>query len=177
MLLEAGESTQAAEFDEQQVDPAFERANEALAELSGRVAARAGRAGVLSDAGVLVTVLLSLALTTVVQSRRKRAEVRRQAERRSEARHRALIDQSADLLLVVDRAGVARFLSPSAQRLLRSRAGTAADAAAVHLPEVVDPADRARRSAALADTTSAPAAPFEVRIAGDHDLRTYEVSV
>lgn len=52
-LLQAGQLEEAADFDEQQVDPAFERAHEALAEVAGQVSARADRARVLSDAGVL----------------------------------------------------------------------------------------------------------------------------
>ena len=180
-LLEAGDFAEAAEFDEQQVDPRFERANEALAELTGRVSARANRASLLSDVGVLVTVLLSVALTTVVQGRRKRAELRQQAERRSEARYRALIDQSADLVMVVDRAGVARFLSPSAERLLgspdRTGAETKENPAVVDLLGVVHPDDHAHLLAALNDDTGVTVAPFEVRITTDHDVRTFEVSV
>ncbi len=151
-LLAAGEAEEAEEFDEAEVDPAFEAALDELREHSGHVSAAASRARTLSDAGVLLTVVLSLALTAGVQSRRRRAEVRREAERRSEARYRALIDQSSDLVLVTDRAGVAGYLSPSAERLLRNSPGTP-----VELAQLVHPADQ------LADRPRCSRSPLSAR--------------
>ncbi len=85
------------------MDPAFDAAMETLQDEGAEISAAAGQARTPSDAAVLLTVVLSLALTAGVQNRRKRAEVRREAERRSEARYRALIDQSSDLVVVTDR--------------------------------------------------------------------------
>jgi diguanylate cyclase (GGDEF)-like protein len=180
-LLEAGQAQQATAFDETEVDPAFERAMEDLDEDAGEAVRRAGYARTASDGGLLLTVLLSVGLTTVVQGRRRRADVRRQAERRSEARYRALIDQSTDLVLVTDRAGSTSFLSPSAVRLLVAGdpdrpAGGAGDDA-VDLLSAVDPADRDRLRAALQQAAPGIGATVEVRIAGAAGIRTFELSV
>ena len=171
VLLAAGEDEEAEEVDEAEVDPAFDTAVEALQEEGAEMAAAAARAGRLSDAGVLLTVVLSLALTALVQSRRRRADVRREAERRSEARYRALVDQSSDLVLVTDRAGRAGYLSPSAERLLR-RSG-----AEVQLPQLVLPQDAPALTAALAQVGPERAVALEVRVPTSSGARTYELSV
>ena len=179
-LLQAGELQEAAEFDEEQVDPAFERTREALGEVAGLVSARADRSRQLSDAGVLLTVLLSLSLTTLVQSRRRRADVQRHAERRGEARYRALVDQSSDLVVVIDRAGLAGYLSPSAERLLASHDSPSlpqGTAGPVDVLARVLPADRDRLAAALAAATPGHGSALEVRIPGRQGARTFEVSV
>ena len=180
-LLEADEDSEAEEFDEEQVDPAFERAQEALAEQAERVSVRADRARSLSDYGMLVTVLLSLALTTVVQSRRRRAEVGRGVERRSEARYRALVDQSTELVLVTDRDGVVSFLSPAAERLLAvgdpGSVPTDPGRGRLDLLAAVEEPDRLRLAAALRDAAPGSISVIEVRIAGGEGVRTFEMSV
>ena len=179
-LLQTGGLEEAAEYDEQQVDPAFERANEALTEAAWQVSDQADRARRLSDAGVMVTVLLSLGLTTLVQGRRQRAEVQRRAERRSEARYRALIDQSSDLVVVAERAGVASYLSPSAERLLVGDDDPCLpdrQAGPVDLLAHVLPADRDRLAVALATAAPGHGAALEVRITGRDGVRTFEMSV
>ena len=171
-LLAAGQAEEAEEVDETEVDPAFDAVLESLQEEGHEVSAAAARARTWSDAGVLLTVVLSLALTAGVQSRRKRAEVRRDAERQSEARYRALIDQSSDLVLVCDRAGRARYLSPSADRLLR-----AGPAAPVDLVPLAHPADEAALTGALQHVTAERPVSLELRLQSSAGLRTYELSV
>jgi len=181
-LLSAAQPQEAEALDEQQVDPAFEHLRNDLANDAGKLSGRAARARRFSDVGLLVTVLLALGLTAVVQSRRKRAEVRRQAERAGEARYRALIDQSADLVLVTDRTGVVRFVSPSAQRLLaptaldRPKPSGAADAA-VDLIAAVAPTDRVGLLAALQAATPGEGSSVEVRVPRPDGTRTFEVTV
>ena len=170
-LAAAGDLRAARAHDEATVDPAFASAMAALEEHALEVAAAADRARRFSDVGVLATVLLALTLTTVVQSRRQRAEVRQHAERLSEARYRALIDQSADLVLVADRGGRASYLSPSAERLLGPRSG------AVELLSVVEPQDRARLAAVLHGAAPGSAHATEVNIVSAAGRRTFELSV
>jgi len=173
-LLAAGELEEAEEFDEAEVDPAFEAALEALTERGAEISADAARARQLSDAGVVLTVVLSLVLTAVVQSRRRRAEVRRQAERRSEVRYRALVDRSTDLVVVTDRAGNASYLSPSAERLFDRclESGPVID-----LSEVTHPEDRPVLAVALAAVDSPGGVPLEIRLRAERGWRTFELSV
>ena len=175
-LLAAGREVAAEEYDEAHVDPAFEAALEDLEDHGAEVSALAARARATSDAGVVLTVALSLAVTALVQSRRRRAEARRTAERRSEARYRSLVDQSEDLVVVTDRSGRARYLSPSAERLF----DLPADSGPLDLAQVVHPEDAAALAAvvapaqALVEEGSAP--PVEVRFTGPRGWRVFEVS-
>ncbi|MEX5720859.1 putative bifunctional diguanylate cyclase/phosphodiesterase [Geodermatophilus maliterrae] len=173
-LLAAGELEEAEEFDEAEVDPAYAAALEVLTEYGKDISADAARARSLSSTGLVLTVVLSLVLTAVVQSRRKRAEVRRQAERRSEARYRALVDRSSDLVVVTDRTGTAGYLSPSAERLFDR---SLASGPALDLSEVTHPQDRPVLAAALAAGGAAEGAPLEIRLRAGLGWRTFEVSV
>lgn len=173
-LLAAGELEEAEEFDEAEVDPAFEAALEALTEHGEEISADAARARWLSSAGLVLTVVLSLVLTAVVQSRRKRADVQRRAERDSEARYRALVDRSSDLVVVTDRNGHASYLSPSAERLFDRDPGSGT---AIDLSELTHPQDRPVLAAALSAVESPVGAPSEIRLRAEHGWRAFEVSV
>ena len=174
-LLAAGQVAQAAEHDEEEVDPAFEAALDALVEFGGELAVDAATASRLGDAGVVLVVVLSLGLTTLVQSRRNRAEVQRRAERRSEARYRALVDRSADVVAVTDRSGNVSYLSPFAERLFGR--GPASDPVGVDLAEVTHPQDRPVLAAVLAAGGRTDGAPVEIRLRAAQTWRTFEVSV
>jgi diguanylate cyclase (GGDEF)-like protein/PAS domain S-box-containing protein len=104
-----------------------------------------------------------------------------QAERRSEARYRALIDQSSDLVVVVDRDGRADFLSPSAERLLAPREDTASGGLAQNDPfdfvTAVDPKDRAHFTTALQAAVPGRMSGGEFRIGGKHGISTFEMTV
>jgi diguanylate cyclase (GGDEF)-like protein len=184
-LLGLGRTREALTFDQTQVDPMFVQAKTLLDAQTALLSAQAQQAQRLGDAGVLLTVLLSLILVSVVQSRRRRLEVRNQAVQQSEARYRTLIDQSSDLVLVVDRAGRASFASPSAERLLASdaqdpRFGPARDPAAagpVDFVGAVDPTDRARLSAALQTAVSGSRSIGEFRLNGRHGIATFELTM
>ncbi|MEP7035531.1 MAG: EAL domain-containing protein [Dermatophilaceae bacterium] len=124
-------------------------------------------------------LLLGFAGAHLRASRRCQVEGRR---RQIEARYRALIDQSSDLVLVVDRAGRADFLSPSAERLLASHEPdpvTSFDTASapVDFTNVVDPPDRARFSAALHAAVPGFMSAGEFRITCRDGVSTFEMSV
>ena len=155
-MLEHGRILEALRLDQTRVDPMFGQVTRLLDAQTAQLTSQAQQAQRLSDAGILLTVLLSLLLVSVVQSRRRRLEVRNQAVRASEARYRTLIDQSRDLVLVVDRAGQVSFASPSAERLLACddqgpHLGTTRDThmGPIDFVGAVEPPDRARLSAAL----------------------------
>jgi len=106
------------------------------------------------------------------------------AERQGDARYRTLIDQSSDLVMVVDRAGRAAFLSPSAERLLASPdkgpldgANAPVDAGSIDLVAAVDPQDRGRLFAALQAAAPGRMSAGEFRVTGKQGTSTFEVSV
>jgi len=179
-LLQAGKWEQAAEFDEAEVDPAFEQAAAVLAAEAAQVSAHTARALQYSNAGPAV-MLLAIVTVSVVQGRRRRLIVQREAERAGEARYRTLIDQSADLVLVSDRGGRCVFLSPAAERFLNGpeniAAGTTRYAVPFDLLSVVDPQDRSRVAARLHAVTPERGADLELRLIGGHGTRRFAASV
>jgi len=183
-LLADGDGKQALEVDQSRVDPAFQRAETLLDKETSRLGAKAERAQTNSDIGILVIVLLSLILASLVQSRRRRANVRDQAQRQSEARYRTLIDKSSDLVLVVDRSGLATFASPSAGRVLApagndqpAMAGAPPEAAPFDLLAAVDARDRSRLSAALQTAAGGSRPIGEYLLSGRHGNGTYELTL
>jgi diguanylate cyclase (GGDEF)-like protein len=186
-LIASGAKKEASEWDETQVDPAFNAVTTLLENQVGTLNLEAENAQKFGDLGVLLTVLLSLVMVSVVQSRRKRADVRSQAKQQSEARYRTLIDQSSDLVLVVDRSGRANYLSPSVERLLAPH-----DPNPVHLDDggeahldadpdafiaAVDPQDQARLSKVLETAIPGRVPAGEFRIAARRGISTFELTV
>jgi diguanylate cyclase (GGDEF)-like protein len=109
---------------------------------------------------------------------------RGQGERQRNARYRALVDQSSDLVLVVDRVGRTKFASPSVERLLAagdrnvSQVDCApADAALVDFVGALDPADRERFATTLQAVVPGRALAGEFRLNGKHGPATLEVTV
>jgi diguanylate cyclase (GGDEF)-like protein/PAS domain S-box-containing protein len=179
-LLGLGRTQAALTLDKTRVDPAFVQVTTVLSSQTERLAAQATKAQRLGDAGVLLTVLLSLLLVSVVQSRRRRLEVRDQAQRQSEARYRTLIDRSSDLVLVVDRAGLASFASPSAERMLGrtlTALGAPAKADRIDLVAGVDPLDRPRLLMALQTAGPDSTSIGEFRLLAAGGTATFELAV
>jgi diguanylate cyclase (GGDEF)-like protein len=183
-LLSLGKKQEAADFDETHVDPAFEQAAAVLESQAGQLESQAQKSQWLADAGVLLTVLLSLLLVSVLQNRRRWAEARSQAKQQNEARNRTLIDQSSDLVLVVDRAGRADFLSPSVERLLAlhdqdhlTTAHTVATTVPVDFIAAVDLRDRARLAEVLQAAAPGRMSAGEFRITGRQGTSTFEFFV
>jgi diguanylate cyclase (GGDEF)-like protein len=153
--------------------------------LSTLVSLNLGRPQKYGNLGVLLnTVLLFFLLGSLAQAVRKTAQASSRAKLQSEARYRALIDRSADLVAVLDREGRASLVSPSVERLLAPLervSPTAAAARAGGAPfdfiSVVDPADRERFLAAL--QTAAPGAlpAGEFRLNGRAGTGIFEVLV
>ena len=183
LLLSLNAQKQALAFDNDQVDPAFEHLLPVFQDQAQQLAKRAQKAQLFSDLGMLLTVVLSLIFVSVLQNRRKRAELRYQARQQSDAHYRTLIEASSDLVLVVDRAGRVDFISPSVERLFASNqidpSGTPApaDAGGVNLIAIVDPQDRAPLSTALLSAAPAGATDIELHITGEHGVRTFGVSI
>ena len=130
---------------------------------------------------VAATVLAALLLLGFAGFARRAS---RRAEQQGEARYRALIDQSSDLVLVTDRAGRADFLSPSVERLFTHDAddhpvdtGERKGTAPFDLVATVDPEDRARFYMVLQTAGPDEIATGEYRINSRHGTSTYEISV
>jgi len=118
-LVANGNPAAARLHDAGAVDPAFQSALLSLRSYTREVGAGVERAQRLSDATFVFAVVLFVG-ASAVQGRRRLSEVQRQQELRSDARYRAIVDQSTDIVVVADRHGQARYLSPSAERLLGS---------------------------------------------------------
>jgi diguanylate cyclase (GGDEF)-like protein len=196
-LLASGQAAEAEAFDKAQVDPEFGKVAVFLEQERTRLQKQAQKDQKDGDLGVVLTVLLSLILGSLVQSVRKRGEVSRRTRHQSETRYRALIDQSADLVAVVDRAGRATLVSPSVERLLSPQASNATDtpgaadasgtsdrsgapppeAGSVDFISLLDPEDRERFSAVLQTATPGTLSAGEFRLNGRKGTGTYEVFV
>jgi diguanylate cyclase (GGDEF)-like protein len=103
---------------------------------------------------------------------------------RDKARFRALVDQSSDLVLVVDRVGRTMLVSPSVEGLLaagdRSHsqdACAAANAAPVDFVGALHPADRERFAATLQAAVPGRELAGDFRLAGRHGPLTLQVTV
>ena len=151
-LLVSGQTAEAAEFDESRVDPAFSAVELAWTQAAARLDRRATVMRWISDLGVLLIVLLALGMTARIQHRRRIADARRSVERASEARYRALIEQSSDVVLVTDRAGRVSFTSPAVERLLADRDGPRD---LQNVTDVAHPADHSTLLSMLEATASA----------------------
>jgi diguanylate cyclase (GGDEF)-like protein/PAS domain S-box-containing protein len=183
-LISTGDQQKALKFDETGVDPAFGDVEGLVASQTEQMESTASRTQRLSDAGVLLTVLLSMILVSVVQGRRRRMEVRQQSEKESETRYRSLIDQSADLVLVVDRSGRADFVSPSVERLLAHPSPESllvghppSDNGSAEFITRLDPQDRTRLMTALQVAHPVSTYVGEFDISGKDGTRTFEVFV
>ena len=191
-LIALGQKEEAAELDETQVDPAYDHALSLLEGQAEQLEEQAKTTQQYGDIGMLATVLLSLILVSVVQNSRKRSALRSEAKHLGEARYRTLIDQSSDLVLVVDRTGHADFVSPSVERLLSSleKDGQPTtrppDNASDYLPAragsldfaaVLDPLDRERFATALQSAAPDRMSTGEFRMTGREDTSTFEMTV
>jgi len=112
----------------------------------------------------------------------QRASHRR--ESRGQARYRALINKSSDLVLVVNRQGRATYVSPSVERLLasqdhdgRTSPRTASDPGLVDFVAALDPADRPGFSTILAGAARGDMSTGEFRVNGGNGTATFEMTV
>jgi diguanylate cyclase (GGDEF)-like protein len=107
------------------------------------------------------------------------------SEREGEARYRALINQSSDLVAVLDRSGQATYLSPSVDRLLAPQgqhlakgSGQPGEVSELDFVTAVDPVDRAQFSLALQAAVPGHMSAGEFRLRGDSGSSfTYEMTL
>jgi diguanylate cyclase (GGDEF)-like protein/PAS domain S-box-containing protein len=115
----------------------------------------------LAEGAILVTLLVVLRqLTAVRENARMVAET---AARDNEARFRALVQHSSDVMAIADQWGVLRFVSPSVTRLFGYQPD---ELEGTSLVSLLHPADTARAAAALTATSplGTVTAPSEWRI-------------
>ena len=183
--LATGRITRPDQFSASAVDPNLAAAEQALTGYERQISDKAARARVFSDLGILLTVALSLMLTVGVQRRLRLLELRRQSDRRSGARYRTLVDQSADIAVITAPDGTVQYLSPAAENLL----GPHLVESGADLADSLHPADRELLAALLATTLGSdqPSARLELRVQAigpaltnpddEPDWRIFDVSV
>ena len=122
------------------------------------------RTGGVLAAAVAVTglVLVRQYVAARDHARLERAHAARAGVQAGEARFRALVQHSSDVIVVVDGAGAVRYVSPSVERLL----ALAPDAVLGRpIVEFLDPDDRAAATARLGAARATPgAAPLRLRV-------------
>jgi diguanylate cyclase (GGDEF)-like protein len=166
-LLGSDSPVKADSLDDSEVDPALQAAQQALTGYDDDLETAADRARKLSDLGILLTVGVALLITTGVQRRLRRLEIHRVQERRSGARYRSLVDQSADIAAITDREGVIQYLSPTARRML-GEIGDGPESA--DLAQRVHPDDRSLLIVAMAGTsTERRSVRVEIRLAATRE--------
>ncbi len=114
--------------------------------------------GVVVGAIALTAAVLVRQYFAVTENVRLSAE---QAARESEARFRSLVQNSSDIIAVIDDDTTIRYLTPSVERLLGHRPDALLGQ---HLSRLLHPDDQGRAAAVLADTLGNPnpAAPAPV---------------
>jgi diguanylate cyclase (GGDEF)-like protein/PAS domain S-box-containing protein len=113
-----------------------------------------------AGAAALTTLAFFSQWHTARENARLQAE---QAERRSESRFRALVQNSSDLLAVIDENAVVRYVAPSAQGILGMPID---DLPGRPLADLLHPDDRVRARVFVAHALLQPgvSAPVEVRV-------------
>jgi diguanylate cyclase (GGDEF)-like protein len=183
-LLSMGGKQAAVQQDRTKVAPAFAAVTGLLERQSLQMEKGAKAAQREGDIGLLLTVLLSLMLISLVQSVRRRATVLNKAKRQSDARYRALIDQSSDLVAVVDRRGHATYYSPSVERRLRPQpsdnlrsAPVEAGARELNFLAAIDPSDRERFATTLQAAVPGRMEAGEFRLSGLDGVSVFEMTM
>jgi diguanylate cyclase (GGDEF)-like protein len=131
------------------------------------------------------TVATALAALMLLAFAALNLRASQRSQRQGEARYRALINQSSDLVAVVDRSGHATYLSPSVDRLLAPHGQQVANGVdrPGETPELdfvtaVDPVDRAQFSLALQAAVPGRMSAGEFRLRGDSgNTSTFEMTV
>jgi two-component system cell cycle sensor histidine kinase/response regulator CckA len=163
-LVRAGRIAAAHRLDENAVDPAFADLHREIGladtALRPRVAANLRRAEIGS---ALVLALATLSWMLLVQRfvRQRRRSVARAAHAEGERRLLALAENSSDIVMVVDSAGVVRYLSGPTRRVV---AREVADAVGKSALDLVHPDDR-ERALELISVPPGPADSGDLRFA------------
>lgn len=165
----------AIQVDEDLVDPRFLILDSLIEQNILELGNRAARQGLISDLGILATILFLMGTSAWVLERGVRADARYRAEHEAGERYRALVDQSSDLVMVVDRTGQLTFSSPSAARFLDDHLGSDRRGSTwldlVH-PDDLEAARSCLRTSAHRDEREAIAC----RLGSDNRWRDYEIT-
>jgi diguanylate cyclase (GGDEF)-like protein/PAS domain S-box-containing protein len=131
------------------------------------VAAVFGRRGDLVDGLVICAVPLTAVVLArqLVSVRENMGLLARQATQQSEARFAALVQNSSDVILLVDLSGVVRYQTPSVERILGY---LPSDLAGTPLAQLVEPDDESR----LADLVER--AKIRPTVTGPVELRLHK---
>jgi diguanylate cyclase (GGDEF)-like protein len=183
-LIAKGDRREATQQDKAMVAPAFAAVTGLLEDQSQVMEKGAKSAQREGDIGLLLTVLLSLTLISLVQSVRRRTVLLSQAKRQSDARYRALINQSSDLVAVVNRKGNATYFSPSVERRLTphcrdnvSAAPGQVAAKVLNFIAAVDPVDQERFATALQAAVPGRMSAGEFRLSGQDGVSVFEMTM
>ena len=162
-LTAAGRPEEARRIDETRVDPGYEVLVTLLADARSRYAATARDVGRTTTLGILAILFLSAAIAAVLLWRfaaaRRTAAIAaggQRALRASEQRFRALVQNSSDVVTVVDAEGIVRYQSTSLSGVLGHRAE---EWIGRPIADLVHPDDARVLAGALAEVTSTGRSP------------------
>ena len=121
LLIEEGRIEEARVLDEEVVDPTFEELRDALEAADARAENYADRVDIVADVGGFAVAAFAIPLTAwfVRRDRNRRAE--QEALEESEERFRSLVQEGADLILILDVDGAVRYVAPSVERVFGHR--------------------------------------------------------
>ena len=177
-LLDAREQSSIIALQLSTVQPAYAATQRAVSAGIARTATAAGRLRALGATAAGLAVLLLAGTVALTWLGRRDDALRGRHLTHGEARYRALLDRSGDVVLITDRTGEPKYLSPAAGRLLPE--GREGEITAEDLARLVHPEDRERLAGSLA-TADGERGPtvVEVRAApiARGDYRHYEVSI
>lgn len=115
----------AAAWDDEKVDPAFDSLEESLEETARDAGDSATSAVLLARSGIVLVLAVALLITAVLLRRfmvtrtlRDVATAEEAVLRASESRFRALVQRASDIVTLVDASGSVVYQSPSAHRIL-----------------------------------------------------------
>jgi two-component system cell cycle sensor histidine kinase/response regulator CckA len=120
------------------------------------------RAKVTDPFGYIIKPFDARELATAIEMALYKHQMERRL-RESERHFRALIENTSDIIITLDRSGAIRYASPAVGRLLGYRAE---DVIGQDVLDLLHPEDAPRAQAALADAVQTPGAspPVEVRV-------------
>jgi PAS domain S-box-containing protein len=126
---------------------------------------------------LVVALALMIGQNGRIRAARRLVEQSSELLRTSEAHFRTLLEHAADLILVIDGAGLLTYISPSCPNVLGWQSG---DWMHKNLQDLLHSDDRPSFQAAIADVTSPAGLPLRIRIRGLHrqkNYRTFEAFV
>ena len=159
-LMAAGEFGPAQALAITEGEPSYDRLLGEMAHASTRAADQALTADRVAEVGTIVvvglaTVMIGFLFWRFQQARRAAEfmEMEQRALRQSEARFRPLVQNSSDIITVIDADTTIRYHSPSIKRVLGYEAP---DLVGRRLSDLIQPEDQPRVLAFLGETTEEP---------------------